>query len=137
MDVTQIPFAVTTGISKTANGELQLHYTDSVLNHLQTIHASAQFTLAETASGELLLNLFPELADRVIPILRDACIKYKKPATKNIIAYPSIHQDNADKFKQQFNNKGRGSITVNVTLKDSDDTLVCSAEFNWFVQEIE
>ncbi|MCK4671138.1 MAG: DUF4442 domain-containing protein [Candidatus Aegiribacteria sp.] len=41
-------------------------------NHLQTIHASAQFTLAETASGEMLRIELPELVGKVVPIFRDS-----------------------------------------------------------------
>ena len=93
MNVTEIPFVKKVGITQSLNGELELPFTDETHNHLETMHASAQFTLAETASGEYLQTLFPDLVGKVIPVLRDASIKFKKPAVKTIIAYPSISDE--------------------------------------------
>lgn len=99
------------------------------------MHASAQFTLAETASGELLQTAFPELVDKVIPVLRDANVKFKKPAVKTIIAYPAISEESRDKFNTQFSKKGRATISVDVDIKDIDNTLTCTVTYNWFVQK--
>jgi len=136
MDVLEIPFVKKIGITKTENHELSLPFTTDTHNHLQTMHASAQFTLSETASGVLLQTLFPELVGKVIPVLRDAKVKFKKPAVKNIIAYPSISNEEKDKFQNQLSKKGRATIAVNVDIKDSENTLTCIAIYNWFVQKI-
>lgn len=137
MNVTEIPFVKKVGITQSSNGELELPFTDETHNHLATIHASAQFTLAETASGEYLQTLFPELEGKVIPVLRDASIKFKKPALKTILAYPSIVNESQEKFTAQFSKKGRASITVDVEIKDIENTVTCVATYNWFVQKIE
>ena len=136
MDVLEIPFVKKVGITKNKNNDLELPFTTDTHNHLQTMHASAQFTLAETASGELLQNLFPELVGKVIPVLRDAKVKFKKPAVKNIVAHPSITEEEIEKFNIRFAKKGRASISVNVEIKDSDNTVTCIANYNWFVQRI-
>ena len=136
MNVLEIPFVMKVGITKTKSNELELPFTTDTHNHLQTMHASAQFTLAETASGELLQNLFPELVGKVIPVLRDAKVKFKKPAVKNIVAHPSITEEETEKFNIRFAKKGRASISVNVEIKDSDNTVTCIANYNWFVQKI-
>jgi len=67
-----------------------LEYKNDVLNHIKTIHASAQFTLAETASGACLQEIFPELKGKAVPILREAKIKYSKPASKKICTYANV-----------------------------------------------
>ena len=136
MNIVEIPFVKKVGINKTKNDELSLSFTPDSQNHLETMHASAQFTLAETASGEFLQTLFPELVGKVIPILRDAHVKFKKPAVKNIIAYPSVTDEAKEKFNSQFTNKGRSLITVDVDIKDTDGTLTCSTSYTWFVQKI-
>lgn len=136
MDVIEIPFVKKVGITKNKNNELELPFTKETHNHLQTVHASAQFTLAETASGEFLQTLFPELAGKVIPVLRDASIKYKKPAIKNITAHPSVSDESRNKFNAQFEKKGRASISVDVEIKDSEGTVTCVAAYNWFVQKL-
>ncbi len=137
MNATEMPFVKKVGITKSISNKLELPFSHDTHNHLATIHASAQFTLAETANGELLQTVFPELVGKVIPLLRDAKVKFKKPAVKNIIAYPSISDESRDKFNPQFTKKGRASISVDVDIKDTENTLTCCARYNWFVQKIE
>jgi acyl-coenzyme A thioesterase PaaI-like protein len=137
MNVIEIPFVKKVGIAQSSNGNLELPFSNDTHNHLSTMHASAQFTLAETASGEFLQTLFPELVGKVIPVLRDATVKFKKPAVKKIIAYPSISDELRIKFNEQFSKKGRASICVDVDIKDIEGTVTCVASYNWFVQKID
>lgn len=60
MHISQIPFVKHVGIEKEEEGGLKLEPADKVQNHMQTVHASAQFTLAETQSGFTLQKCFPE-----------------------------------------------------------------------------
>jgi len=136
MNVTTIPFVQTVGIEQNPEGRLTLPFKQTVHNHLQTMHASAQFTLAETASGELLQIMFPELVGKVVPLLRSSEIKFKKPTTKDVCAYASISEDDRLAFHEQFNKKNRAVISVDVSLKDSDDVTTCTATFSWYVQGI-
>jgi len=135
LTVKDVPFASFIGI-KDNKDELSLDFKDDVKNHIKTIHASAQFTLAETKSGLYLVELFPKLEGKVIPLLREANIKYKKPALEKILAFASIEDVAIDKFKMMFENKGRGSISVKVQIKDINDVLCSEGEFSWFVQAI-
>ena len=135
MKATEIPFVKHIGIEE-EKSELSLDFKEDVLNHIKTIHASAQFTLAETQSGVHLQGLFPELEGTVVPLLREAQIKYKKPAQEKIIAYASCDEDAVEKFKTQFDKKGRGLLQVEVEVKDINDVLTCQATFTWFVQAL-
>ena len=137
MNVIEIPFVKKVGITKTKNNELELAFTEDNHNHLETMHASAQFTLAETASGDFLQILFPELVGKVVPVLRDATVKFKKPAVKKVIACPSISDEAREKFDTHYLKKGRASISVDVEIKDIENTVTCIATYNWFVQKIE
>ncbi len=137
MEITKVPFVEHTGIRYDATGNLEFSTHKLIENHLETIHASAQFALAETASGEHLQELFPELADQVIPLLRDATNKYRKPASISISAHVSVPGDAFATFQKQFQKKGRGSIEVAVELIDPDGSVTCSGLFKWFVQRIE
>ncbi len=135
MKAINIPFVRHVGI-KEQNSELILDFNNQVLNHIKTIHASAQFTLAETKSGIHLQNLFPELEGKVIALLRDAQIKYKKPAQEKIIAFSSVNEEDVIKFKSQFEKKGRGSLQIEVKIKDINDVLTSQAIFTWFIQAL-
>ena len=137
MDVTTIPFVEKVGVIRSSEGLLELSFSESIQNHLQTIHASAQFALAETASGEILQRVFPELEGKVVPVLREAQIKYKKPAIKSISAHTMVSDETISKFKEQFARKGRSTISVNVVIKDSENVVTCVGIFKWYVQSIE
>jgi acyl-coenzyme A thioesterase PaaI-like protein len=136
MQVTNIPFAKHIGIERKEEGTLKLEATDVVQNHIQTIHASAQFALAETQSGLYLQILFPEYKDQVIPLLRGSTVKYKQPATKEIYAVASVDDESKEKFLALFEKKGRASITVMVELRDVDDLITMQGEFTWFMQKL-
>ena len=135
MKATDIEFVKLVGIEQSQNS-VSLAYKKDVLNHIESIHASAQFTLAETQSGLYLQELFPELVGKVIPMLRESKIKYKKPALKTIVAFASCSDENIMKFKEQFAKKGRSTLSVSVDVKDSEGVLTASSEFIWFVQKI-
>jgi len=133
MDVTKIPFAKHVGI-KENNETLCLDEGTNLLNHLNTVHASAQFTLAETQSGLYLQILFPELIGKVIPLLRSSLVKYKTPAKGRLKAFASVESEIKEKFEKQFQYKNRGSISVNVEVRDNDNVITMSGEFVWFIQ---
>jgi len=135
MKANDIPFAKYVGINED-NGTLSLDFKDNLLNHVKTIHASAQFTLAETDSGIYLQKLFPEFKGKVVPLLREAKIKYKKPALEKITAHSSVSQEEIEKFKNIFDKKKRGTITVTVDIKDINQVVTSQATFTWFVQAI-
>ena len=135
MKATEIPFVRHIGIEEHGSN-LSLACKDDVLNHIQTIHASAQFTLAETQSGLHLQSLFKELEGKVIPVLRDAQVKYKKPAQEKIFAYASADDEAVEKFRTQFERKGRGTLQISVEVKDVNGLLTSQATFTWFVQAL-
>jgi len=114
MDVTQIPFVKHIGIERKEEGTLKLEPTDMVQNHIQTIHASAQFALAETQSGLFLQEAFPELVGKVAGLLRSSTVKYKKPASTSIYAVATIEDEIKKKFIKHLERKGKGSITVSL-----------------------
>lgn len=135
MDVVQIPFVSLVGVEQ-GGDNLFLDFSEDLQNHVQTLHASAQFTLAETQSGLHLQQLFPELEGKVVPVLRDSQIKFKKPATKKVTAYASCNDEAKQKFSEQLEKKGRGSISIDVEIKDSDEVVTTQATFSWFVQKL-
>lgn len=136
MDVTQIPFAKYIGIERKEEGMLKLEAMEVVKNHMETIHASAQFTLAETQSGLFLQETFPELVGEVVGVLRGSTVKYKNPATSSIYAVAYLKDVDKEKFLSQMERKGRASVIVHVEVKDKEDVLTMQGDFQWYVQKI-
>jgi len=120
MDITEIPFNKFIEISTDDENKSYLHLKlkDQMKNHLGTMHASAQFSLAEACSGLCLQNNFAQLENSVVPILRKSEVKFKSPATSSIRAQAEITKEHKDRFEQQLERKGRASIEVAVNVVD-------------------
>jgi len=136
MNVTNIPFVKHVGIDHKDADTLQLDAKQSVQNHIQSIHASAQFTLAETQSGLYLQELFPEYVGKVVGVLRGSTVKYKAPAMTSIIAKATLSQEAKEKFVMQLERKGRATLAIDVSVFDDKGTLTMQGVFTWFVQKI-
>ncbi|MFO7594684.1 MAG: DUF4442 domain-containing protein [Pseudomonadota bacterium] len=133
MDILAIPYAKTTGIARDAGGKLFLSPAQGVGNHLGTVHAGAQYTLAESASADCLLSTFPELAAQVVPVLRSSEVRFRHPASTAVYASPAIEAESRVKFSRQFERKGRGAISVDVLLQDADGNITLQGRFEWYV----
>jgi len=127
-----IPFIETVGIQKG-----MLTNNESVQNHLGSIHAGAQFTFAEAASGKYLSSLVPELQGKIVPLLRESSIKYKKQAFSTLRSEVTIEEEALKDFLAKFEAKGRASIVAKVTLYDEENDVTCVGSFKWFVQKID
>jgi len=136
MDVTQIPFAKHIGLERKEEGTLKLEPTPMVQNHIQSIHASAQYALGETQTGLHLQVAFPALVSKVVGLLRSSTVKYKNPATSSIYAVAHIEEEDKEKFLSQLERKGRATIIVHVELRDVDETVTMQGTFTWFVQKV-
>jgi len=137
MDFLSIPFVEKVGLDRDTDGRFLLPGCQSNHNHLETVHASAQFMLAETASGGALVDRFGELEGQVVPVLRGSEIKFKRPATGTVSARAQITSEAADQFSAQFERRGRGTVDVQVDVLDADEKVTCTGVFSWFIQKVE
>ncbi len=139
MDVSEIPFNRLIGITWADRPEgsfLQLCNSENVLNHLKTLHASAQFALAEAASGECLIQTFKDLAgSSLIPVVRSAQVKYRRPAASTLRAIAKINDADKARAVESIFKRGRGLISVEVNLLDDSDITSMTATFLWFIQK--
>jgi acyl-coenzyme A thioesterase PaaI-like protein len=106
-------------------------------NHLNTIHASAQFALAEATSGELLARTFPDLSGSVLPVVRRVEVKYRRPAQGLLRSKASIREEMITKVSEELPRKKRVIIPVDVDIVDDDDHITMSATFDWFIQQLD
>ena len=136
MEISKIPFNEFISIKESEDKQtLGLNFRQELQNHLQTMHASAQFSLAEACSGLVLLQAFPELADTVVPVLRKAEIKFKSPAAADIYGKATISDEEKEKFLSTLTKKSRAIINVSVQIF-ANDTLTMIGSFEWFVQKM-
>jgi acyl-coenzyme A thioesterase PaaI-like protein len=130
-----VPYAKHSGVEKLREDTLAIRNKEVLHNHIGTIHAGALYTLAESQSGLFLQQLFPALKGRVVPLLREGSMKYRKPAEEMVYATADVTDTVLEKFETQFSKKGRGSITVSVVLTDGSEDVCATGTFVWFVQK--
>ena len=139
MNTTDIPFNKFLGLQKASepNNLLELIENKDYENHLGTVHASAQFALAEASSGEYLLHRFREYSKKIVPVVRHVEVKYKKPAKGNLYSQATLRDDIAEQSIRKLETKGRAIFPVMVEIKDTKGNVTMVATVEWFVQTIE
>ena len=130
-----VPLVSHLGIEEKDEKTLKLECHSNVQNHIGTIHAAAQFALAETQSGHYLTSLFPQYKGKILPLLRSSTVKYKNPATSEVYAVAFAKEVDLEKFEAQFLKKGRATITVEVKVMDVNGVITMQGEFGWFIQK--
>ena len=136
MDITQLPFNRLIGIESCGakeDGLLQLSADSKYQNHVGTVHASALFGLAEASSGAFLVAHLKLDPDSIVPILRRADIKYRKPATGYVYAKGVLKAEDWEVFHDAYTKRQRALIGFQIDVLDQDDVIVATAHYEWFV----
>lgn len=134
MQLTEIPFAQMIRLEPADSPYLFcLPVHQDYTNHLGTVAAAAQFSLAEFASGQWLLDTFPDLADEVIPMLRSSNVKFKKPANGRIRAKVMAAESSITSVRQELRERKRTLCLVEVVVVNNDEATVMSGTFEWFL----
>ena len=136
--VTTLPFNTLLGIERaTGEGELlRLPAGAQYLNHLGTVHASAQLALAEASSGEFLLRHLGA-TDGLIPVVRRVQAKFRQPANGALVSAARLASGTLEQITEDLAGRGRALVTVKVELHDSSGAHTLSAEFEWFIQRVQ
>jgi len=133
MDVLSLPFNKFVGLELSSDPTYVLTLPDKVEyeNHIQTVHASALFALAEASSGQCLLREFSGI-ENAVPVVRNVEVKYRKPARGAISSTASLVPDKTEVL-EAFQRKRRALVPIQVSLYDSNAILVMQATFEWFI----
>jgi len=134
MDITRLPFNEFIGLQRAEPGDqlLVLPEGPQYLNHLGTVHASAQLALAEATSGEFLLQALGDAGD-VLPVVRRLECKFRKPAHGALASTAAVEEGALEQLKMDLAAKGRALIAVKVEVTDQLDAHVLSATVDWFI----
>lgn len=115
---------------------LELPFTPALRNHLGTMHAAAQFALAEAASAECLQRGFGAAVGQVFAVVRGVEVKYRKPATGDLLAFGAPDENTRDHLVAELETRGRSGAVILVDLKDRAGTLTLHARFDWFISRL-
>jgi acyl-coenzyme A thioesterase PaaI-like protein len=115
---------------------LELPFGPLVQNHLKTVHAAAQFSLAEAASAECLQRSYgAELGD-VFAVVRGVEVTYRKPATADLLAYGEPDEYTRTHLLAEMTARGRSKAVILIDLKDRSGTLTFHGQFEWFISRL-
>lgn len=112
---------------------LELPFAPLVQNHLGTMHAAAQFSLAEAASAECLQRHFGATVGEVFAVVRGVEVGYRRPATGDLLAYGRPDDATHDGLLSSLAARGRTKAVILIDLKDRSGTLTFHGQFEWFI----
>lgn len=139
MDVLDLPFNRFVGIGKSDRKEflLMLGESEDYKNHLGTVHASAQFALAEASSGEFLLRTFSDrVSGNMLPVVRRVEIKYSKPANGKLYSSAAVEKQEIERVVSDLTSKGRTILKINIEIEDEAGVKTMQSVFEWFIQKL-
>ena len=135
MNVLGLPFNKILLIKESEISDTILMLDDRVeyQNHLGTVHASAQYALAEASSGEIIERNFGDWNGAYFPVVRRVEVKYRNPAKGKLFSTGSIEADKAMHAKEELLKKGRTLVDVMVKIVDKDKNTTFESTFTWFI----
>ncbi|HEU0025882.1 MAG TPA: YiiD C-terminal domain-containing protein [Ktedonobacterales bacterium] len=94
-------------------------------NHIGTVHAAAQFGLAETVSGVLALAAFADLQQAgYLPVVASASITYRRPAAGDLRAEATLSADEQARVRAEIASEGKARYNAQVTITNADGEVV-------------
>ena len=139
MDILEIPFHRFLNLKKHSGEEFIFEAAErpEYLNHLGTIHACVQLTLAEASSGEFLLQEFNDIKSELIPVVRKTEAKYHRPANGILFSKAAFESTNKSNVLHDLSNKKRALLKVKVEIFDEQKDKKLSVVFDWFITKIQ
>jgi len=103
-------------------------------NHVGTMHAGAQFSLVEAASGAAVSSAFLDLLGRATPLAQGAQLTYKRPLRGDATAEAVISPEEVERVRAELEAQGRARFDVAVTVTDAQGTVATEATMRWYVR---
>ncbi|MFF5445358.1 DUF4442 domain-containing protein [Streptomyces sp. NPDC012888] len=104
-------------------------------NHIQGPHAGAMFTLAESASGAIVLAAFGDQLSRAVPLAVKAEIGYKKVAMGEVTATATLGRPAAE-VVAELDAGGRPEFPVHVAIQRADEAVTGEMEITWTLKPL-
>ena len=103
-------------------------------NHVGTVHAGAQFSLVEAASGAAVSSAFLDLLGHATPLAQGAELTYRRQAKGDVVAEATLSVEEIARVRADLDAQGRSRFEVRVTVTDSQGTLATEATMRWYIR---
>ncbi len=122
------PFLVTLGIkvvkATSSAVTLALPYRPELSNHIQTLHAGAQFALGEATAVSVIALVFADHLETTNILTAQSSITYRRPAQGDLIATVSLTPEAGASSRTEWMESGRTRVQLEVEIQDSTGTQV-------------
>lgn len=129
-----VPFARTLGVTFTDldHGHAVMRLPDNAdhHNHIGGPHAGAMFTLAESASGAIVIGTFGDQLERAVPLAVSAEIHYLELAMGDVTADAKLGRDR-DAIVAELDEGKRPEFPVEIELRTDDGTVTGRMNVIW------
>jgi uncharacterized protein (TIGR00369 family) len=130
-----VPFVKTLGLEylELSEGRAVLRLSDdpAFFNHVGGPHAGAIFTLAESASGAVVIGSFEDLLSRVTPLAASAEIVYTRLQKGPVTAEATLGRDAAE-VRQELDETGKTvQFPVMVQMRDAEGNDTSHMTISW------
>lgn len=99
-------------------------------NHVGGPHAGAMFTLAESASGAIVIGSFGDQLDRAVPLAVGAEIHYRRLAMGDVLAEARLGRSR-DEVVAELDAGARPEFPVSIELRTEDGTVTGAMTVTW------
>lgn len=99
-------------------------------NHLGGLHAGAMFTLAESASGALVLANFAERMADATPLAVEATIRYHKLAMGAVVATATLSRPGTE-ILAELDEGRRPEFAIEIAIATEDGTVTGEMTITW------
>jgi len=132
--IVRVPLSEFLHITHSPDGCMNMQFGKHNHNHIGTVHASAQYALAEIGTGALIADLYPEHRESAFAVLRRGEIKYTGSATSNLTAKASLSDEKRKRLDAGLRRRGRALVSVGVELLDAEGAVASRGRFEWYIE---
>ncbi|MBR8742798.1 DUF4442 domain-containing protein [Nocardiopsis sp. MG754419] len=129
-----VPFARHLGLEfiDVEHGRVSMHLPDDPnhRNHIGGPHAGVMFTLAESASGAIIIGTFGDTLDRAVPVTTTATIDYLKVAMGDLTAEATLSRPR-EEIIAELDAGRRPEFPIEVEIRTEDGTVTGRMTIMW------
>jgi uncharacterized protein (TIGR00369 family) len=112
--------------------EARLPFRAEVTNHIDSVHATAIFGLAEAASGYAMSGAFAPLILQIRPVAVSAHVTFSKIARTDLVARARTVESSKE-LRAKLVEAGKVAFDVIVTVHDAAEAAIGQATVAWHV----
>ena len=129
-----VPMVRTLGVERVAltpdRAVLRMPDRNDLHNHVGGPHAGALFSLAESATGVLVIGSFAEYLDRFVPLAAEASIRYRALAMGDVTAEATMSRPKAD-IVADLEAEGKVRFDVTAVVRTTDGRPTTEVTVSW------